>query len=714
MTYPQDNARWTQWQTISEQCDLTGIQLYKDEKGTLFLAGLTATGELEVQSMPQGKPDFGDKLTLGNAPGAGLNKIIVHRTVQFGKAPLIWLVQGDDGKLFRNFGTLSAPNWVPLNFAVPTGINWGGVGISEQEFYLYGINDKGILTFAKTTFTPPAGQAPPTWTSVPNRFHNDEGWSDWPNPPDVSYPITEVTATLNIDGEIEFGIYAPRNGNDATYYKPSMGDGYWNLTWRYGHGAQLLLSPDGKIMDFRRADEGTLSYRYHWDYFDSHINRVGRPVGGNVAQWKVLTDSIGNPLIFARNADNTIGMIHGGGDNNGFTSWGQPFGGEITITDFDVAVNGYGRLQMIVIDSKGALLTISGMIDDSKIFHDAETKVAAKTKILTINQSAKQVNYHAVQPNLSSEPADDGKKHSIRELMPYRQPMVTSVKKVADHIKGEGYELLLGKDSFGKMIEAHVSMNDFKPGNVLQYVKPAHFTTLANKAKLQLLDQFKNPQERVDYQTRLITEMTTLAQCIDRLSTHIGLPLPVDVDHFVQHTLPMVKVLPDAAIKKIKSYLPDPDFSQFSAALDGMEAEKPDGVMSMAEDGTFASYSEKTVLILAGVSAVCKLISGLLKVVYKGLPLKVGLGVNFIITASGKARLVAEADISGGGAVGIGVSVPIVGIGIYAGAGAANGTLLKLDVIWIGLLPVFLAPIDALCMTAHDVIETVIKIDKGK
>ena len=72
--------------------------------------------------------------------------------------------------------------------------------------------------------------------------------------------------------------------------------------------------------------------------------------------------------------------------------------------------------------------------------------------------------------------------------------------------------------------------------------------------------------------------------------------------------------------------------------------------------------------------------------------------------------------MSGGGAVGVGVGVtiPLIGVGVYAGAGIANGTLLRVNAIKIGLLPALLAPIGALYVTANSILEVMVKIQKGK
>ena len=703
MPYPHQNKQWTQWSVVEENSSWTDLQVVSKVDNTLLLCGLDANQQLQRREKKMNEEDFSDAIAMSGAGHGGLDNGI-HQYIPLSASgqPLAWIAQAPDKTLYRLVGD----SWQALNSGEVK--QWGAAADNHNALVVYMITPQGLPRAARSTFD---SSAAPTWSEYPIiEIIAHGGMSNLTLSQQTDY-AAEIVGGMNVDqkftlvtrdSRLEMKMLRDMNEDvmiHSTSVEHPMPPIAYSAFASFGTDLKMIMDQDGNLLLFANETDGDLSYRSQAGPGTQWRAGEGpRSFGSNLKAYGPFTNSIGVLGVWAIGADDTLYLTQQGEGNNGFEPWTQPFGTDLKVQEVAVGISSFGNLQLLIKDQDGNLLTCSGDLDDSQDDSGLNAKDNASGSLQTLQELTDATPIKEGQPNPKAS-----------QITPYKSPIVDWITSLGDLIGEDGYETLMKAESLGQLIESHLKMNDFSPATVLDYMEADEFVALANRTKFIFASTFENGEDRKVYQDHLLAEFSAMARSVEKIADHLGIFLPIDVDHFIGHTLALLETLPDVIFKELLAHLPKVDFSTLHEVADKITA----APSTMATTGTVHHYDPGTIRKMAFASGACTILSGILKLIYKSLPMKVGLGLNLAVTANGKARGVAEGDVSAGVAEGAGVTVPILGIGIYLNGGMGNGTLLNLEAIWVGIVPAILAPIGVLLDTTAQVLEAEIKIEKG-
>jgi len=687
----QPSKKATSWVPVSSAESLENPTITLNSEGKLVLVGRLRDSQIFYYAYRGiGDANFGalKNLNVGfNSTPRTANSITNFRLVQKGNSPVIVCAQGDDGRLYSKYKSVedeSILDWLPFrNGGVFQNNLWGVCGIDDNSYFIYGLGTDNVMRYAVSPYV--MGPTAPAFGTL-----------------GPAEQILELAGATNITGQLTVttnlantSIYVVSSGLPPIS-TPRLGSQPQMVQRLDGALQQMWLMPDGNIHGYAQMDpSGPLSGLIQ--------------VTAQAQSFKMLADYSGTPVMFAHWTDGSIRMNIANGPNGVFTQWETISEPGLDLESLNVSRDYMGGFTLLVKLKGGLFFMCSTSVDDRQGTL-TDSKAPAKAKMQQIRDLAAQIQAPAA--NDIASPMANPVVGALKDVDKYKDTLVHWLKDVAKTIGHEGFELIMDAKSIGTTMKQHIHFNEFKPHTALDYLSPEDLGKWIAKGT----STFKNKIDTGDYKENLISEFTSLVDSMKRLTSLLDMPLPLDPIQLEHHTLPMLQKLPDQVLEHLSKTFPNPDFSALKEAVNAIEKEmsrkdSPDAT-SNNDYHREVKYSAETIRIMAGASAVCSLAASIVNIVTKTLPLKLGLGINFVVGATVDGKLVAEADASAGVDAGVGVSIPIFGIGVFVGAGAGNGTLVKVDVIWIGLTPALLCPITALCKSANTILEAMISSNK--
>lgn len=686
--YSQNNANWSDWTMLEEGSSLNQLHMASDGKGTLFVAGIDEKETLFVRQCLLGSPKFLDGIQWS---GTGKCKTVrAIKTASAPNTPLVWIAQNAAGQLYRRFDGDDSGHWVTLGNHAFTDA-WDVLNVDGSTLLLYGLRVDGTPMIANTTYAQPHTQDALNWLEKPVEKIEVElqqdGWSISGENVVHTMQATELSAHINIYGELCMSAVVPSKYPGTWYYAEERTvdrSKTWQQLPTFGHASQMTRNRNGAVMQFVKTKQNGISYMSTLNPA-AGWNKELHSLGGDFEQWRVFTDTLGVITLVGLDKWNQLQICKEDDSQKGFSNWEPLLDSDVKIKSFAIGINGDAKLQLVVADSNGNLLTVSERVLNCSAVNEQQSPPDA------ITPSANQITFEASEPHPDAD-----------LIAPYREHIGSWLRSLGDKIGEDGYKKLLDAKSLEELIDAHLSLNDFDPGNVLDYMSPEHYALLVNKTHAILADKYIDESECEAYIDSFITTMSELMDSVHKLSKHLGIPLPLCPEHFKRHTLQMLKEIPDAIIKKLSSH------------LDYLNLDVVHQTIGQITSATASEHSEQTTKNTAQCAGLLRVTSGALKLVYNSIPLTVGLGLNIAITASAQCSNTLQGSNSIGSAKGSGSTLPLSGNGANIGAGIGNGTLFKLDAVWLGLVPAVLAPVGVLCDIAADMLEAEITISKDR
>lgn len=701
ISQPNNNA--SAWVRVNGGGQIRDARILLDANGRMMLIGIESYERAALMYyayMNLGEENFSSLKTLPvgfNGQGQQGKKLGNFRLVQGGASSIQICAQDTEGAVYSKYlgpDNASVNQWLPLiNLEKCKDNQWGLTHIDDNSFYLFGLVRGGNkASYAIVPYK--MGPTAPTFGSIAtNNMLTIRG-------------IRGSSGDLVVVGE----------ENGSTFREWSTANlGHPNSYTMSGVMTQIVRLTNGVLLQFNQCGDGNIRGYSQADSLSPLSSEITIPAQSST--FKLVTDSLGVPSIFAHWYDGSIKMCTGNGPNGAFTDWQTISEPKVPVVSMDVARDFYGGFRVLVTLDNKEMFMCSTIVDD-RVGALNDSKAPAKQQMQSMQALTSQITFKTGNLWNKSEVGDQADLASpvigaLKEISGYKDILIHWLKDLATTIGKEGFKLLMDADSLGKTMKSHLHFNDFKPNTALDFLEPKDIRKFIDKG----ISTFENKAGAPDYKEKLISEFTSLVNHLKTLTTLLNMPMPLNVHQLETHTLPLLKTLPEQVVEHLSRLFPNPDFSKLEDAVNAMSADiaaktRSNGGSNSNDYKLETLFSTKTIRIMAGASAICSVAASIITIVTKSLPLKLGLGINFVVAATAKGRAVAEVDVSGGVDAGVGVSIPILGIGVFAGAGAGNGTLVKVDVIWIGLTPALLCPFSALCLSANTILEGMISSNK--
>ncbi|MCR9171154.1 MAG: hypothetical protein NXI10_01585 [bacterium] len=687
----QPSKKASPWVPVPSAEGMINPTITLNSEGKLVLVGRLQDNKAFYYAYRSiGDDNFGSINNMGvgfyNQPRTA-NSITNYRLVQKGNSPVILCGQGDDGRLYSKFKSLedeSILNWLPFtNGGVFQNNLWSVCGIDDNAYFIYGLGTDNVMRYAVCPYV--MGKTAPAFGTL-----------------GAPQQILELCGATNIEGQLT----VTTNLADTSIYMVSSSSNPISAP-RIGSQPQMVMRLDGALQQMWLMPDGNIHGYAQLDPSGPLTGLI--KVTAQAQSFKMISDYSGTPVMFAHWKDGSIKMNVANGPNGVFSEWETISESGLELDSFNVTRDYMGGFTLLVHLKSDLFFMCSTSVDDRQGTL-TDSKAPAKAKMQQIQELAAQIPLES--ENNSATPMASPVVGALKDVDKYKDVLVDRLKDIAKAVGNEGFDLIMDAESIGTTMSSHLDFNKFKPHTALDFFTPSDLEKWIGKG----ISTFKNKVDTGDYKNNLIGAFTELIESMKRLTNLLDMPLPLDRVQLEHHTLPMLQKLPDQVLEHLSKTFPNPDFSALKNAVNAMEKESNRRQSPyQAADKNYKreqKYSAETIRIMAGASAACSLVASIINIVTKTLPLRLGLGVNFVVGATVDGKLVAEVDASAGADAGIGFSIPIFGIGVYVGAGAGNGTLVKVDVIWIGLTPALLSPITALCKSANTILEAMIASNK--